>query len=91
MNSKLAFALLTGLALSSSAGVALAQPAYDGDATRPVELVPTRTTTFAIEGMSCGRCATSISQKLNVNHETLRNWVRQAEVDDGQRSGVTTD
>ena len=33
----------------------------------------------------------SIAKKLNVNHETLRLWVRKAEVDGGQRPGVTTD
>ena len=33
----------------------------------------------------------SISKKLSVNHETLRLWVRKAEVDAGQRAGVTTD
>ena len=33
----------------------------------------------------------SIAKKLNVNHETLRLWVRRAEVDGGQRPGVTTD
>jgi transposase len=33
----------------------------------------------------------SISKKLNINHETLRIWVRKAEVDAGQRPGVTTE
>ncbi len=33
----------------------------------------------------------SLSQKLNVNHETLRQWVRRAETDAGQRPGLTTD
>jgi transposase len=33
----------------------------------------------------------SISAKLNVNHETLRQWVRRAETDAGQRSGLTSD
>jgi transposase len=33
----------------------------------------------------------SISAKLNVNHETLRQWVRRAEVDGGQRPGVTSE
>jgi transposase len=33
----------------------------------------------------------SISEKLDVNHETLRLWVRRAEVDEGRRPGVTTD
>jgi transposase len=33
----------------------------------------------------------SISAKLSINHETLRQWVRRAEVDAGQRPGLTTD
>ncbi len=32
-----------------------------------------------------------IADKLDINRETLRNWLRQAEIDDGQRAGVTTD
>ena len=33
----------------------------------------------------------SISEKLNINHETLRIWVRCAEVDAGKRPGPTSD
>ena len=33
----------------------------------------------------------SISKKLSINHETLRQWVRRAETDAGQRPGLTTD
>src|SRR4051812_8107925 len=33
----------------------------------------------------------SIAKKLGVNHETLRLWVRKAEVDGGQQPGVTTE
>ena len=33
----------------------------------------------------------SIAQKLDINHETLRLWVRRAEVDAGERPGVTSD
>ena len=33
----------------------------------------------------------SISKKLSINHETLRVWVRAAEVDAGQRPGLTAD
>ena len=34
---------------------------------------------------------TSIASKLGCTPETLRRWVRQAERDTGQRSGLTTD
>ena len=37
------------------------------------------------------RAIESISDKLGVNHETLRIWVRRAETDAGQRPGLTTD
>ena len=33
---------------------------------------------------------TSIAAKFGMTAETLRTWVRQAEVDDGKRPGVTT-
>jgi len=33
----------------------------------------------------------SISKKLQVNHETLRLWVRRAETDAGQRPGLSSD
>ena len=29
----------------------------------------------------------SIAAKLGISHETLRNWVRRAETDDGLRQG----
>ena len=34
---------------------------------------------------------TSIASKIGCTAETLRNWVRQAERDAGQRAGLTTD
>jgi len=33
----------------------------------------------------------SISKKLLINHETLRQWVKQADTDAGVRPGLTTD
>ena len=33
----------------------------------------------------------SISAKLSINHETLRQWVRRAEIDAGARPGLSTD
>jgi transposase len=33
----------------------------------------------------------SVAEKLGFGAETLRRWVRQAERDDGARSGLTTD
>ena len=34
---------------------------------------------------------THVAQQLGVNPETLRNWVNEADVDDGQRPGVPAD
>ena len=32
-----------------------------------------------------------VGEQLGINPETLRNWVSQAEIDEGHRPGVTTD
>jgi transposase len=37
------------------------------------------------------KAITSVAEKLGVHRETLRIWVRRAEVDEGRRPGLTTD
>jgi transposase len=38
-----------------------------------------------------GRSLTQAAKDLGVHHETLRAWVRQAEIDGGRRSGLATE
>jgi transposase len=33
----------------------------------------------------------SVAEKLDIHRETLRLWVRRAEIDDGRRPGLSTD
>src|ERR1700754_5006836 len=33
---------------------------------------------------------TAVSKKLGMNAETLRNWIRQQQIDDGDRDGVSS-
>jgi transposase len=44
-----------------------------------------------VEYPSQWKAIESISEKLSINHETLRQWVRRAETDAGHRPGLTTD
>lgn len=37
------------------------------------------------------RSARQIADDLNIAHETLRAWIRQAQIDAGTRDGLTTD
>ncbi|WP_172835074.1 transposase [Mycobacterium gordonae] len=36
-------------------------------------------------------CISAVAKRLGVSYESLRRWVNQAEVDTGQRDGVSTD
>ena len=38
-----------------------------------------------------GRSLTQAAKDLGVHHETLRAWVKQAEIDGGRRNGLTTE
>ncbi|PFG31171.1 transposase [Paramicrobacterium agarici] len=33
----------------------------------------------------------AVARQVNVGHESLRRWVQQAEIDDGTRTGVTSE
>jgi|SRR5205085_9701883 len=46
--------------------------------------------TIALEGRSLG-VITRVARQLGIGSESLRSWVRQAEVDRGERAGVTSD
>ena len=46
----------------------------------------------AIRLVRSGGCTLSqVSRDLGVSTFTLRNWLRQSEIDDGQREGLTSD
>jgi len=34
---------------------------------------------------------TAVSKRLGMNAETLRNWIRQQQVDDGKRDGISSE
>ena len=55
---------------------------------RAVQLV--RTTINQQNGERFG-VVSRIARQLDIGAETLRTWVRQAEIDDGDRPGLTTD
>lgn len=38
-----------------------------------------------------GKSINKIADDLGIAHQTLRNWIRQAEIDAGQREGLTTE
>jgi transposase len=41
-------------------------------------------------GLSSNAACRRIGEQLGINHDTLRNWVKQARVDAGEAAGTTT-
>jgi transposase len=40
---------------------------------------------------SSGRPVSQIARELGISGNSLRNWVKQAQIDQGEREGLTTD
>jgi transposase len=45
----------------------------------------------AVELVRQGRSIADVAKSLGVSHQTLRNWCKQTEVDQGRREGLTSD
>ncbi len=43
------------------------------------------------ERLSVNAACLRVGEQLGINSDTLRNWVKQARIDDGQQPGFTTD
>lgn len=57
--------------------------------TRPPYPVEFRRET--VELVRQGRSIADVGKSLGVSHQTLRNWCKQTEVDQGRREGLTSD
>ena len=57
--------------------------------TRPPYPVEVRRET--VELVRQGRSIADVARSLGVSHQTLRNWCKQTEVDQGRREGLTSD
>jgi transposase len=57
--------------------------------TRPPYPVEFRRET--VELVRQGRSIADVAKSLGVSHQTLRNWCKQIEVDQGRREGLTSD
>jgi len=44
-----------------------------------------------VELVRQGRSISDVARSLGVSHQTLRNWCRQTDVDDGRREGLRSD
>src|SRR5450755_3252295 len=71
----------------------LSDPAWKGvmsmPRTRPPYPVEFRRET--VELVRQGRSVADVAKSLGVSHQTLRNWWKQIEVDQGRREGLTSD
>jgi transposase len=57
--------------------------------TRPPYPVEFRRET--VELVRQGRAIADVAKSLGVSHQTLRNWCKQTDVDEGRREGLTSD
>ena len=57
--------------------------------TRPPYPVEFRRET--VELVRQGRSIADVARSLGVSHQTLRNWCKQTDVDQGRREGLTSD
>jgi len=57
--------------------------------TRPPYPVEFRRET--VELVRQGRSISDVAKSLGVSHQTLRNWCKQTDVDQGRREGLTSD
>jgi transposase len=57
--------------------------------TRPPYPVEFRRET--VELVRQGRSIADVAKSLGVSHQTLRNWCKQTDVDEGRREGLTSD
>jgi transposase len=44
-----------------------------------------------VELVRQGRSIADVAKSLGVSHQTLRNWCKQTDVDEGRREGLTSD
>ena len=68
-------------------GASHAEQVRPGDPARAVRLVVDHRGDYPSEWAAI----TAVSKRLGMNAETLRNWIRQQQADDGQRDGVSTE
>jgi len=73
--------------LRSWEGASHGEQVRPGDAAKAVRLVLDHRDDYPSEWAAI----TAVSKRLGMTAETLRSWIRQQQVDDGQRDGVSSE